>query len=117
MTAPLAGLRVLDLTSGPAGGLATMILSDFGAHVQRFPDPEYAELSEMVSARMWLRGKEIAHFPFHDVVHEADVVVITTPHGFSGCDFTSLHRMNPQLIYAEICALPGYPDIPVMEPV
>ena len=33
MTAACAGLRVLDLSWGPPGGIATMILADFGAEV------------------------------------------------------------------------------------
>ncbi len=33
MSQALEGVRVLDLTSGPAGGIATMILADFGAEV------------------------------------------------------------------------------------
>ena len=40
--APLKGLKVLDLSSGPAAGLATMILGDFGAHVSRVEDPDFA---------------------------------------------------------------------------
>ncbi len=57
MSPPLLGLKVLDLSSGPAGGLATMILADFGAEVRRIIDDEYDELNNMPSARMWLRGK------------------------------------------------------------
>ncbi len=30
---PLENLRVVDATSGPVGGLATMVLADFGAQV------------------------------------------------------------------------------------
>ncbi|MFP6793153.1 MAG: CoA transferase, partial [Pseudomonadales bacterium] len=33
MVRPLEDVRILDLTSGPAGGIATMILADFGAEV------------------------------------------------------------------------------------
>ena len=33
MTEALAGVRILDLTNGPAGGIASMILADFGAEV------------------------------------------------------------------------------------
>ena len=117
MTAPLTGLRVLDLTSGPAGGLATMILSDFGAHVQRFVDPGYAELNDMPSARMWLRGKEAASIPVHEAVASADIVVISTPNGFSGCDYPSIQHINPAVIYAEVRGIPAYPEIPVSEPV
>lgn len=117
MTAPLTGLRVLDLTSGPAGGIATMILSDFGAHVQRFVDPAYAEMNDMPSARMWLRGKETGSVPVHEAVAGADIVVISTPHGFSGCDYPSIQRINPAVIYAEVRGIPAYPDIPVSEAV
>jgi len=33
MPQALAGIRILDLTRGPAGGMATMVLADFGAEV------------------------------------------------------------------------------------
>ena len=39
MLGATAGLRILDLTEGLAGPLATMILADFGADVIRFEDP------------------------------------------------------------------------------
>lgn len=116
MTAPLCGLCVLDLTSGPAGGLATMILSDFGARVIRFPDPEFEELNREVSARMWLRGKDTASRPVHDLVGQADVVVVSRPCGFSGCDYDALHRINPALVYAEVTALGDGSALPVSEP-
>ena len=40
MTQALQGLRVLDLTHGPTGGIATMILADFGAEVIDVQRPE-----------------------------------------------------------------------------
>ena len=55
----LNGIRVIDLTRGPAGGLASMMLADFGAEVLRVvqrsaPDP----LEELPAAPMWHRGKQ-----------------------------------------------------------
>ncbi|XOV88995.1 MAG: CoA transferase [Pseudomonadota bacterium] len=116
MTAPLVGLRVLDLTSGPAGGLATMVLADFGARVIRYPDPEYDELNQVVSARMWLRGKKNASRPMLDAVREADVVVVSIPNSFDGSDFDTLHRINPRLVYAEVRAFAEGPEVTLSEP-
>ena len=31
----LEGLRVVDVTTGPVGGMATMVLADFGADVDQ----------------------------------------------------------------------------------
>lgn len=117
MTAPLAGLEVLDLTSGPAGGLATMVLADFGARVIRFPDTRYDTLNHMPSARMWLRGKTTARVPVHEAVKHADVLVITRPNGFSGCDYEALHRINPALVYADVSAFGDDRDLPLNESV
>ncbi len=55
----LNGIRVIDLTRGPAGGLASMMLADFGAEVLRVvqrstPDP----LEKLPAAPMWHRGKQ-----------------------------------------------------------
>ena len=98
---PLAGLQVLDLTSGPAGGLATMILSDFGATVKRLSDPEFNYLNDMPSAQMWLRGKTQCT-DFEEEIKTADILIISTPNGFTGVDYGSCKHVNSGLIYCEI---------------
>jgi crotonobetainyl-CoA:carnitine CoA-transferase CaiB-like acyl-CoA transferase len=57
MTQPLTGIVVLDLTTGPAGALASMLLSDFGARVLRAVTPE-APLFRDEGFVIWDRGKE-----------------------------------------------------------
>ena len=62
MTAALTGVRLLDLTSGTAGGLVGMILADFGAEVLRVTrrkgsDPAADALENLAAAPMWHRGK------------------------------------------------------------
>ena len=58
MVSALDGIRVLDVTQGMAGALATMFLSDHGARVIRIEpaggDPERRE----PGYRLWDRGKE-----------------------------------------------------------
>lgn len=115
MTSALSGLTVLDLSSGPAGAMATMILSDFGADVIRYEDPAWSALNVQPAARMWSRGKKSSRVPIHDAVREADVVVITRPNGFSGCHFEELERINPALIYCEISADGSDADLPLYE--
>src|SRR4029434_4417156 len=55
---PLEGLRIFDLTEGPAGGLATMILADFGAEVVKVERPGGDPFRHQPAARVWLRGKQ-----------------------------------------------------------
>ena len=57
MTKALDGIRILDLTRGPAGGLATMILADFGAEVIVIDGPFEDPLLNLPAAPMWRRGK------------------------------------------------------------
>ncbi|MGA1677632.1 MAG: CoA transferase, partial [Pseudomonadales bacterium] len=57
MTQALAGLKVIDLSTGPAAGLATMVLADFGAEVIRIGKPAGSLLDDLAAAPMWLRGK------------------------------------------------------------
>lgn len=54
----LEGVRVLDISSGPATGLATMVLADFGAEVLGVDRPDEPFLN-LPSAPMWRRGKHI----------------------------------------------------------
>jgi len=56
MAQALEGIRVLDLSSGPAAGMATMILADFGAQVISLQRPSSAPADELVdlpAAPMW----------------------------------------------------------------
>jgi crotonobetainyl-CoA:carnitine CoA-transferase CaiB-like acyl-CoA transferase len=94
-----------------------MILSDFGADVTRFDDPDYASLNREPAARVWLRGKKQARQPLHEAARRADVIVITTPNGFPAADFETIHRLNPGLVYAEISAFGMDFSLPVSEPV
>ena len=57
MTAPLHAITVLDLTSGGAGALATMILADYGARVIRAVGTD-APLHRDGGFVIWDRGKE-----------------------------------------------------------
>ncbi|MBY0276088.1 CoA transferase [Candidatus Binatia bacterium] len=54
---PLAGLRVVDLTWGLAGALATLVLADEGAEVVRVEPPGGDALRTQAAFPLWLRGK------------------------------------------------------------
>jgi crotonobetainyl-CoA:carnitine CoA-transferase CaiB-like acyl-CoA transferase len=110
---PLSGLKVLDLTSGPAGGLATMILADFGASVSRVVDEQYDSLNQVPSARMWLRGKSTVS-SLQDAVNTADVLVITRPNSHL-CDYDSCAAVNPTLVYCEITGMGPDSTLPPYE--
>ena len=108
---PLDNILVLDLTTGPAGGLATMMLADFGARVLRLEIPE-----THVAAPMWQRGKKIVDF--NDITShfaQADVVVATSPE--ESCQFENLHQLNPNMVYCEITAMGEDSRMPLYEPV
>ena len=54
---PLDDLRVLDLSSGPVGGVATAVLADFGADVLKIEPPSGDRLRGLASAPLrTLRG-------------------------------------------------------------
>ena len=118
--APLHGLQVLDISSGPAAGLATMILADFGARVLRLEDPDYAKLNDQNAARMWLRGKETSEGDVASLARSCDVVVVSQPHGHQNADYDSIVAQNSGVIYAEVSAfgdlLPEAARVPLSEP-
>jgi crotonobetainyl-CoA:carnitine CoA-transferase CaiB-like acyl-CoA transferase len=113
---PLAGLKVLDLGAGPATGLATMMLADFGARVLRYPDPEGSHLDRISSARMWLRGKAEGT-ELHGDLSTADVIVVSEPNGHPGIDYESVRRRNPSVVYARLTAAGERSTLPPYEPV
>jgi crotonobetainyl-CoA:carnitine CoA-transferase CaiB-like acyl-CoA transferase len=55
--APLTGIRVLDLSSGPVGGVATTVLADFGADVVKVEPPDGERFRAFAASPLWLRGK------------------------------------------------------------
>ncbi len=128
----LDGLRVLELSSGPAGGLATMILADFGADVLKIEPPGGDRFRSLAAAPVWLRGKrslvldlreEEARARLHELAREADVVVASFRPGRAtplGADAPTLRALNPALVY---CSVTGfgpegpYADYPAYEQV
>lgn len=116
MAPPLAGLKVLDLGSGPAAGLATMELADFGARVVRYEDPDFAWLNDIPSARMWLRGK-VSGTDLAGDLADADVLVISRPNGFPQVSYEQAAAVNPEIVYCEITAAGPDSPLPPYEPV
>ena len=57
MVSVLTDIRVLDLSSGQVGGVASMILGDFGADVVKIERPGGDPWRSAAAAPMWLRGK------------------------------------------------------------
>jgi crotonobetainyl-CoA:carnitine CoA-transferase CaiB-like acyl-CoA transferase len=67
MTGVLGGIRVLDLTTGIAGPMATMLLADNGADVVKVEPPGGDPTRHTESgARVWARGKRSIELDVHD---------------------------------------------------
>lgn len=119
MTQALQGLRVLDLTSGPAGGMATMILADFGAEVLMVQRPAALPdvFASLPAAPMWRRGKQAVTLDLNtsddlqrlqQLAAAADVFVSNWRIGAlqrKGLDFDSMHARHPHLVY---CHMSGF---------
>ena len=125
MTGPLAGVRVLDLSSYIAGPYACTLLADLGADVVKIESPDGDTLRKYPStlaaeSRAFLgvnRGKRGIALDLKKpgglavlkrLVAKADVLV----HNFRpsvpprlGIDYESLKAVNPRLVH---CALSGY---------
>jgi crotonobetainyl-CoA:carnitine CoA-transferase CaiB-like acyl-CoA transferase len=114
MSKALEGVRILDLTSGPAGGIATMILADFGAEVLTIAPPEDGSLAELPAAPMWGRGKRLLRLDLtsqaeieklHGLCAGADVLVCNWRNNAlvkKGLDWTSLHSTHKHLVFCHI---------------
>ncbi|MEM7218589.1 MAG: CoA transferase [Pseudomonadota bacterium] len=111
---PLAGLRVLDLSQGPAVGIATMVLADFGADVLVIEGPEPAPLDALPARPMWRRGKRTLALDlrstedaarFERLCAGADVLVTgLRPRALKrhGLDFDALHARHAHLIVGQL---------------
>ena len=123
MTAPLAGIRVLDLTRMAAGPFCTMILGDMGADVIKVePAPkgdllrgfgpfDHGEGTYFLSINRNKRSLAIdfrteeARNILRKLALQADVLVENFKPDVArqiGVDYDSLSRENPKLVYASI---------------
>ena len=115
-TSVLQGLRIIDFTSGPAGGQATTVLSDFGADVIKVEPPDGDRFRTLPSSPFWLRGKRSITLDLatdagvaeaHALALDADVVVVSGPPSRLrewGLDAT-LRDAAPHLVH---CTLSGW---------
>ncbi|MDX6214850.1 MAG: hypothetical protein QOG99_434 [Frankiales bacterium] len=115
MTGAFSGLDVLELTSGVAGPMVGMMLSDQGARVTRVerPDDLFADLP---GYRVWNRGKRSATLDLrHDadrqvllaLLRDADVLIDSLRPGAMeqlGLGPQQLSALNPRLVSCSVTA-------------
>ena len=117
MQGACAGLRVLDLTQGMAGPLATMILADFGADVVRVEPPEGDPLWIDPSYLLLHRGKKSVSLDgttdagrreLADLTAGMDVIVESIGDEAArraGIGYEELSAQYPHLVY---CSISGF---------
>jgi crotonobetainyl-CoA:carnitine CoA-transferase CaiB-like acyl-CoA transferase len=131
MTAPLAGVTVVDLTSYIAGSYGAMMLADLGADVIKVESLEGDSFRELPGFYGWNRGKRSIALNLKDpdgraVVHRlaerADVVMENMRPGVVerlGVDYATLRALNRRVIYCSVTAFGSdgpYRDRPGFDP-
>jgi len=113
-SAPLAGLRVVDLSTTLPGALATQFLADAGADVILVERPGGSPLRKLAGWPALARGKRSIELDLHDgadrevlsgLLAGADVLVTTFRPQTSarfGLTAGELSRVNPRLVSAAI---------------
>jgi crotonobetainyl-CoA:carnitine CoA-transferase CaiB-like acyl-CoA transferase len=108
------GLKVLDLSWGVAGPIATMLLADHGAQVTRIERPQGDPFPSLPGYKVWHRGKRSAvldlkdpddHDVFLRLAAGADILVESFSPGVMdrlGLGYDVLSAVNPRLIYVSI---------------
>ena len=132
MATALEGLRVIELGSGAAAGIAGMVLAENGAEVVKVEPPSGDPCRGQPGFAVWHRAKKSAVLDlaetgdrerFYALAQVADGVIEAFRPSTAerlGVDFETLHRLNDQLVYAAITGfgetgpwrdLPGYEQI------
>ena len=121
MTSVLEGIRVLDLSQGISGPIASMLLSDNGAAITKVESPGGDRFRALPGSTAWLRGRRSVELDlvkagdratFHALVRSADVVLESFSPGRAvalGADAATLLDLNPALIH---CSITGYGSHP-----
>ena len=117
MSPVLEGIRVLDLTEGMAGSMASMILGDNGAEVIKIERPGGDPYRSQAPWVMWNRGKKSVVLDLkapqgreaaQKLAQQVDVLIENFRVGAAdslGLGYDALSRLNPRLIY---CSITGF---------
>ena len=76
MEGVLSQLKVLDLSRGIAGPMATMLLADHGARVTRIEPPGGDPLAVQAGYKVWNRGKRSAVLDLKDDIIEESLRIM-----------------------------------------
>ncbi len=118
MPGALEGLRVVDMTTGLAGPLATMTLGDHGADVVKVEPPSGDPQRSYVGSVVTNRGKRSVVLDLDNASNRdrllelaatADVLVESFAPGYLAArdlDYATMSAELPALVY---CSLTGYP--------
>lgn len=124
----LAGIRIVDLSRGPAGSAATMILAECGADVVKVENTEPGRERDLPGFRTWNRSKrsviadidtQAGLMRLKELLSAADVFVHElgpTQARAHGLDDDSLAELNPKLIVSSVLGWPmnhADADLPV----
>jgi crotonobetainyl-CoA:carnitine CoA-transferase CaiB-like acyl-CoA transferase len=114
MESLLSGLKVLDLSRGLAGAIATMHLGDNGAEVIKLEPPEGDFLRNQLPHHVWLRNKRSSvcdlktkegQALFHKLAADADVLIESFRPGAAsrlGVGHEELNKRYPRLVQVSI---------------
>ena len=114
MTQVFEGITVLDFSSGRAGGVATMVLSDFGAEVIKVEPPGGEKFRNSPGSIQWNRGKKSVILDLktqqgrdnaRELAGRSDVVIESFRPGVAerlGIDYDRLRADHPELVYASL---------------
>jgi crotonobetainyl-CoA:carnitine CoA-transferase CaiB-like acyl-CoA transferase len=117
----LAGLRVIDLSSGIAGPMTGMLLADHGADVIKLEPPGGDPGRSQLGYRVWQRGKRSAVLELSRaedredllaLLRQADVLIESfeaEERARLGLAYDALAARNPRLVH---CSITGYGDDP-----
>ena len=108
------GITVLDFSRGMPGGIATMVMSDFGAEVIKVEAPGGEKFRDWPGAIQWNRGKKSVILDLktpdgrekaQKLARLSDVVVESFRPGVTRrlcIDYASLGANHPELVYASL---------------